>query len=47
MNENENIEVESRDNSAANIWIAIVLGTIALIVGLMPFYYLKDTVIPG
>ncbi|MCW8911277.1 MAG: hypothetical protein OQK76_11745 [Gammaproteobacteria bacterium] len=44
MTENENVEV--KNNTAANLWTAIVLGVIALIVGIMPFFYLKDMVAP-
>jgi len=42
----ENEEVNTKNSTAANIWTAVVLGTIALIVGLMPFFYLKDMVKP-
>ena len=45
MTENENIE--HKNSTVANIWTAIILGTIALIVGIMPFFYLKDMVTPG
>ncbi|MDH5765303.1 MAG: hypothetical protein OEZ38_04735 [Gammaproteobacteria bacterium] len=48
MKDNEQLDIEAKkDMSAANIWTAIVLITIAIIVGMMPFFYLKDMVVPG
>jgi len=40
---NENNEVETKDNSRNNILFAIILGLIALAVGIMPFFYLNNT----
>jgi len=42
---NENIEIEKKDMSKINIWFAVVLGVIALVVGVMPFFYLKNAVL--
>jgi len=42
---NENIEIEKKDMSKINIWFAVVLGVIALAVGVMPFFYLKNAVL--
>jgi len=44
MIENEDINI--KNNTVANIWTAIVLGAIAIIIGIMPFFYLKDMVKP-
>ncbi len=45
MNENKNIAV--KDAASSNIRMAIILGIVALIVGLMPFLYLRNMVIPS
>jgi len=42
---NENIEIEKKDMSKINIWFAVVLGGIALTVGVMPFFYLNNAVL--
>ena len=42
----ENNEVEAKNSTVANLWTAIILGGFALIVGIMPFFYLKDMVKP-
>lgn len=39
MTENENIE--RKDNKAANLWTAVVLGIIALTIALIPFFNLN------
>ena len=38
----ENDKIEKKDTSKANILFAVVLGLIALSVGLMPFFYLSS-----
>lgn len=45
MNENETLE--TREPVVSNLKLAIFLGLVALIVGLMPFFYLKDMTVPG
>lgn len=42
---NENTEVEKKDMSKANIWFAVVLGAVAFLVALLPFFYLTNAVI--
>ena len=44
---NENDEVEKRDVTKANIWIAVALGAIALTVAITPFFYLNNAVVNG
>jgi len=39
---NENNEIEEKNISKANIWFAVVLGLIALSVGIMPFFYMNN-----
>jgi len=42
---NESNDLEKKDMSKANIWIAVILGVIALIVAVMPFLYIKNAVV--
>ncbi|MDH5600388.1 MAG: hypothetical protein OEY78_03685 [Gammaproteobacteria bacterium] len=44
---NENNEIEKKDMTKANIWIAVALGIIALTVAITPFFYLNNAVITG
>lgn len=41
MSDNEN-ETSKKELTQSNLWTAIVLGVIALIIAIMPFFYLKD-----
>ena len=43
----ENNEIEKRDATKANIWVAVALGVIALTVAITPFFYLNSAVING
>jgi flagellar basal body-associated protein FliL len=38
---------ESKNNTQAILWTAIVLALVALCVGVMPFFYLKDALAGG
>jgi len=40
---NENNEIEIKSNNKNNILFAVILGLIALAVGIMPFFYLNNT----
>jgi uncharacterized membrane protein HdeD (DUF308 family) len=42
MSDNTSKEMDKKELSQSNLWTAIVLGVIALIVGIMPFFYLAD-----
>lgn len=44
---NENNDTEKKDMSKANLWVAVILGLIALTVALMPFFYLNNAVVNG
>jgi len=44
---NESNEIEIKNIAPSNLRMAIVLAVIALIVGVMPFFYLKNMVIPN
>ncbi len=39
---NDNNEIEQKDMSKANIWTAVILAVIAVILAVTPFLYLKD-----
>ena len=47
MNEQTETELERKDPSNANKWTAIVLISIAVLIAVMPFFYLRDVVFPG
>ncbi len=42
---NESNELEKKDMSKANVWIAVILGLVALTVAVLPFLYIKNAVI--
>ncbi len=45
MNENES--TDRKFPSQANIRLAIVLGLIAIMLAIMPFFYLREMVVPN
>lgn len=42
MSDNTSNEMNKKEMAQSNLWTAVVLGVIALIVGIMPFFYLAD-----
>ena len=42
MSDSESKEIDKKELTQSNLWTAVILGVIALIIAIMPFFYLKD-----